>query len=90
MDYITTTDLRTKSSKLINALQHGLSVSLIHRSKIIGEISPKKKTANFLTKEDIAELKNLARELNLPKTSYKEREKKYRKHLLKKYGKGVS
>ncbi len=90
MDYITTTDLRTKSSQLVDALKSGLSVPLIHRSEIIGEIKPKKKTVYPLTQADIDELKKLARELNLPKTSYKEREQIYRKHLLERYGKNLS
>lgn len=89
MNYITTTDLRTKSSELIEALKKGNSVSLIHRSKIVGEIKPKKQ-ARPLTQKDILQLKKLAKELNLPKLSYKERERRYRKHLMEKYGKGLS
>lgn len=34
-----------------------------------------------ITKTDINKLKQLAKDLNLPKTSYEEREKWYRKHL---------
>lgn len=43
-----------------------------------------------ITKADINKLKQLAKDLNLPKTSYKEREKRYRKHLMDKYGKNIS
>lgn len=85
MNYITTTDLRTKSSQLVNSLLKGHEVVLIHRSRIIGEIKPKKESKPF-TQEDIKQLKKLAEELNLPKTSYEQREKIYRKHLMKKYG----
>lgn len=89
MDYITTTDLRTKSSQLVSDLKKGLKISLIHRSRIVGVIKPKKEP-RILTKSDINQLKKLAEDLNLPKTSYEEREKIYRKHLIHKYGKGLS
>lgn len=89
MDYITTTDLRTKSSQLVSDLKKGSKISLIHRSRIIGVIKPEKEP-RALTKSDIIHLKKLARDLNLPKTSYEEREKIYRKHLEDKYGKGLS
>lgn len=89
MNYITTTQLRTKSSELVNSLSKGNSVSLVHRSRIIGEIRPKKETKS-LTKKDINELKKLAAELKLPKTSYRQRDAKYRKRLIRKYGQDLS
>lgn len=89
MQYITTTQLRTKSSQLVATLKKGGSVSLIHHSKVIGEIKPKIE-AEALTKEAVKELKKLAEQLNLPKTSYKEREISYRKQLTEKYGQGLS
>ncbi len=89
MNYITTTDLRTRSSKLVEFLKQGQSVSLVHRSRVIGEIKPKKEPKP-LTEEDIKQLKKLASELNLPKLSYKKREVRYRKHLMEKYGKSFS
>lgn len=89
MNYITTTNLRTQSSELVKSLSKGQTVSLLHRSRIIGEIKPKKETKP-LTEEDIKQLKKLAEELNLPKTFYKQREKIYRKHLMGKYGQGLS
>ena len=85
MNYITTTDLRTKSSELIETLKKGASVSLIHRSKIIGEIKPKYEAKPF----DAKKFKKLTDKLNLPKTSYAQREKIYRKHLMEKYGKDL-
>ena len=90
MDYITTTQLRTDSPRLIEALLAGRSVDLIHRSKMIGEIRPKKQSPKIMTKESIQELIALAKKKNLPKLSYKERDKRYREHLMKKYGKSFS
>lgn len=90
MNYITTTDLRTKSSELIKALKEGYSVELIHRSRIIGKIKPAIEEPKPLTREGIEKLKKLAKELNLPKLSYRERERRYRKHLMEKYGKDIS
>jgi len=89
MEYITTTQLRTISSQLVNSLKKGNYVSLVHRSKIIGEIKPKKRLKT-ITEKDIRDLKNLAKQLNLPKLSYRERERIYRKHLMERYGKGIS
>lgn len=89
MQHITITDLRTKSPELIKTLKNGGSIDLIYHSKVVGEISPKKTTKVF-TKDSIKALKELAKHLNLPKISYKNREKIYRKHLMKKYGQGLS
>ncbi len=90
MDYITMTELRTKGPHILHLLRQGRSVDLIHRSQIVGEIAPKKPSGKVLTAKDVEELKQLAQELNLPKTSYKERERRYRAHLVKKYGQGLS
>lgn len=89
MNYITTTQLRTKTTDLVSELKKGKKVSLIHRSRVVGEIRPKME-AKTLTKKDISELKKLAVQLNLPKTSYRERERRYRKHLMEKYGQHLS
>ena len=43
-----------------------------------------------MTRKDISILRVLIKDLNLPKTSYEEREKRYRKHLMKKFGKNIS
>lgn len=86
MQYITTTELRTKSSQLVATLKKGGSVSLIHRSKVIGKIQPEQEVKPF----DAKKFKKLVDSLNLPKTTYAEREKIYRKHLMEKYGKGLS
>lgn len=86
MNYITTTELRTKSKKLVETLKSGGNLKLIHRSKVIGKIEPTQE-ARPLTENDIKELKKAAKKLNLPKLSYIERERRYRKHLEEKYGK---
>ncbi len=89
MQVITTTQLRTKSKDLLKALKEGRSVDLIHRSKVVGEIKPAYDTKP-LTKEGIKKIQEAAEKLNLPKLSYGEREKIYRKHLMEKYGKDIS
>lgn len=89
MDYITTTNLRTQSTELVNTLKRGGIVSLIHRSKVVGVIKPKKEL-KIMTKKDIDQLKDLALNLELPKLSYEERDNKYRENLIIKYGKDLS
>lgn len=89
MNYITTTELRTKSKQLIKALDEGKTVKLIHRSKVVGVVKPETDVP-IMTKESIEVIKKAAQKLNLPKISYKERKKIYRKHLMEKYGKGIS
>lgn len=88
MDYITTTDLRTESSKLVGALQLGKKVSLIHRSQIVGEIIPvQKKTHTF----DLKKFREYIKESSSGDSlSDKQRELLYKRHLKQKYGKGLS
>ncbi len=87
MQYITTTELRTMSKKLIEVLREGRSVNLVHRSKVVGEIKPKIydpkpfNTARFL---------RTVEKLNLPRLSTRQIEARYKKHLMKKYGKDIS
>lgn len=90
MQTITTTELRTRSKELVKVLNEGQSVELIHRSRVVGEIKPKTFKEKPLTQEDIKQLQKLAEEMHLPKLSYKERDRIYRKHLMEKYGKGLS
>lgn len=87
---MTTTELRTRSAELVRLLGTGASINLIHRSRIIAEIEPRKSIVKPLTAEDIATIKKMAGELNLPKLSYKEREKRYRRHLTQRYGQSLS
>jgi antitoxin (DNA-binding transcriptional repressor) of toxin-antitoxin stability system len=88
--YITTTELRTKTAELISLLAAGSDVNLIHRSKIVAKIAPQKDDSRVLTNSDIIKIKTLAEKLNLPKLSYEQRQRMYRTHLLKKYGKSLS
>lgn len=90
MQTITSTELRTRSKELINTLLSGKSVGLIHRSKFIGEVSLKKNEEKIMTPEKIKKLKQLARQMDLPKLSRKQMEKNYREHIMKKYGQNLS
>lgn len=86
MQYITTTELRTKSKQLVEILQEGRSVDLIHRSKVVGEIKPKIYDPKPF---DASSFRHLVEKLNLPKTTSAERKRRYRAHLIKKYGKNL-
>lgn len=89
MEYITTTNLRTKTSQLVSALQKGTSVSLIHRSKVVGVIEPVKQKTVTIT--NIKAFKKFLESIcPLKPTTPKQRERLYRQHLMKKYGKGLS
>ena len=87
MQVITTTELRTKSKALLKILQEGHSVDLIHRSRVVGEIKPKIQEPKPFDPDKMAEI---AERLNLPNLSPKQIERRYRTHLMKKYGKGLS
>ncbi len=86
MNYITTTELRTKSSELIYSLKKGKAVSLVHRSKIVGIIKPVQDEPKTMTAGDIMEIQKLAISVKLPKMTYKQRENSYGENLRKKYG----
>lgn len=88
MNYITTTDLRTKTSTLVELLLAGKNVNLVHRSKILGIINPKQEST--IKTFRLHDLRNDLKGLDLEILSYKEREKRYREHLENKYVKGVS
>lgn len=87
MQYITTTNLRTQTTKLVKALEKGDKVSLIHRSKVIGLIKPPDPEPKPFDPE---KFKRIVKGLNLPKTTPEQRENIYRKHLIGKYGKNIS
>lgn len=90
MNTITATELRTKTPELIQALMDGYTVDFIHRSTLVGEISPAKKPVKVMSRKDIKELMEMAESLDLPKLSDKEMDRRYRQHIMKKYGKGLS
>lgn len=90
MAYISTTQLRTSMPEVIIALLAGESIDLIHRSKLIGEIKPKKYAGKILTTAGIERIIAAAKKINLPKLTDKQLENNYRTHMMKKYGKGLS
>ena len=90
MEFITTTQLRTMSPQLLAQLSLGRPVKLMHRSKVVATIKPEEPEGKVFTAKDIEEIMQLAKKMNLPKLSYRDREKRYRAHLMKKYGKGLS
>lgn len=89
MEYITTTQLRTKSSQLVDALKKGDKVSLLHRSQIIGVIKPAQlaESPPINVEEFRKFLKGIKPKKLIPRS---QREKVYRAHLEKKYGKNLS
>ena len=73
MQMITATELRTKSKDFFETLMSGESVDLIKGSRVIATAIPKKnKVRTFNAKRFL----KIVEEMNLPKLSYKEREKK--------------
>ncbi len=85
MEMLTTTNLRTQSSQLVNLLKKGTSVSLVHRSQIIGLIKPQQGEAVVF--KDARKFAKLLSELNLvTKLTDKQRDEMYAAHLTKKYG----
>lgn len=81
--FITTTQLRTKSKELVKTLKEGGSLRLIHRSKIIGEILPTYEPKPFDPDRFEKFLDSLKPNKLVPK---KDRDEIYRKHLEEKYG----
>ncbi|MBU0569772.1 hypothetical protein KKB40_03245 [Patescibacteria group bacterium] len=84
MQYITATELRTKSKNIIETLLLGGSFNLIYKSQVVGEIKPKKKEEGklFNAKRFLKNTKNL----NLPILTDEEIEKRYRKYMTKRHG----
>jgi len=87
MQYITTTELRTESGKLVKTLKEGGTLRLIHRSKVIGEIISTSEPKPF---DPDAFEKFLDRLKPKKLVSKKDRDKIYRKYLEEKYGQGLS
>ena len=87
MNTITTTDLRTKSSDLVTFLKKGNSVSLIHRSKIVGKIIPSRDVV--LKTIDAKELQNKIDRLDFPSLTPAEMDRRYRIAMMKKHGKRI-
>jgi len=87
MNFITTTDLRTKSSDLISSLKRGQSVSLIHRSGIVGKITPTNNSGEKVI--NVKRLVGKIRQLSFPKLSEEAVKKRYKAAMLKKHGKDL-
>lgn len=87
MQNMTINDLATKTSQLVKTLKKGGSINVMHESKVIGKIHPAIPDPKPF---DVEGFKKAVKKLNLPKTTYEEREKRYRSHLMKKYGQGLS
>lgn len=83
MQTITTTELRTKSKELVEVLQAGQSVDLIHRSKIVGEIKPKMYDPKPFDSDRFIKVIN---RLNFPKLTLRQIEARYRAAMMKKHG----
>ena len=86
MDFITTTELRTKTTELVNALTHGQSVRLIHRSRIVGTFQPIQGDRDTFDAREFAQLAKESSKIHgdIPK-SRTAQEKIYREHLIGKY-----
>lgn len=87
---ITTTQLRTQTTRLVNLLRQGQEVSLIHRSRLVGRVMPQQKQPKVFKRFDARRMAELVEQLNLPQLSRAEMERNYRDHMIKKYGKHLS
>lgn len=87
MLYVSTTELRTKTSELVKTLKQKGKITLVHRSQIIGVIEP---AENEPKKFNAEKAKKAIEKLHLPKTTPEQREKHYRSGLEEKYGKNIS
>ena len=88
MQYITFTELRTKSSNLAKALEKGEEAKFVRRSKVVVRVVPDKdakiKTINA------KKLETTINKLNLPSLNSKEIDRRYRKAMMKKHGQSLS
>lgn len=83
MNYITTTQLRTQTPDLLEALLYGQSVDLIHRSKPVATISPKKVSTKKFNAKRFMEI---VKRLNFTPATDEQIEKRYRTAMIKKHG----
>ena len=87
--YISTTELREQSSKVVAKLRLGEDMVLVHRSRIIGVIKPiSSKTKSI---DNLSEFKKVVSNYKpshiIP---YRKRKEIYRNYLKKRYGKDIS
>lgn len=88
MQYITFTELRTKSHNLAKALEKGEEIKLVRKSKIVGKIIPDNST--IIKTIDAKKLQAKIDQLNLPSLTMKEIDRRYRIAMMKKHGQGIS
>ena len=84
-NFITTTQLREQSTRVVQTLVSGQDLTLIHRSKMIGVIKPVPKPEKIIT--DLVKFQKTLEALKPKKiiSRYK-RDVLYRKYLKEKYG----
>ena len=88
MNLITSTELRTKTNRLVNALLRGEEVDLVHRSKIIGEITPKRSGSKPVNPRSLAKaLKGLEPKR---KMTFKDAVKNYEHYMIYRHGPRLS
>ena len=87
MNYITTTQLRTRTTDLLSALHDGQTIDLIHRSQVVGEIRQKQTRSKKTI--DSKKLQRIIDELDLPRLTSKEIDRRYRIAMIKKHGQGI-
>ena len=89
MDLITTTELRTKTPKVVSSLAKGLDLTLIHRSRAIGTIKSQ-------PQDDVKPVKAALLAAALKKfepkkeISYKELMKRYEQYIMYRHGPSIS
>ncbi len=88
MQYITFTQLRTKSSHLAKALENGEEVKLIRRSTVVGRVIPDKDIA--VKTINAKKLEAKINKLELPSLTLKEIDRRYRIAMMKKHGQNLS
>lgn len=88
MQYITFTELRTKSHNLAKALEKGAEIKLVRKSKIVGRIIPDNSTV--VRTINAKKLQAKIDRLDLPSLTIKEIDRRYRIAMIKKHGQGLS
>jgi len=88
MQYITFTQLRTKTNNFAKALKKGEEVKLVRRSIVVGRVIPDKeikiKTINA------KKLQAKINKLNFPGITLQEIDRRYKAAIMKKHGQGLS
>jgi antitoxin (DNA-binding transcriptional repressor) of toxin-antitoxin stability system len=87
MQYMSTTELRNKMAEMVAALKQGKRVKIIHRSEVLGTITPETPKPKIFDAEKAR--KALAKMKPRKLISIEDRDKVYRANLEAKYGKRV-